>query len=56
MNKSETILLFQRLMLELEHVKKMQLELKTQIQEARRISINNQVIIDKKLNQLLEKI
>jgi hypothetical protein len=46
MNKSETILLFQKLILELEQVKKMELNTDTRVEENKH---NNQVIIDKKL-------
>jgi hypothetical protein len=58
LNKYEQIRdhsIVQKLILELEQVKKMQLELKTQIQESTRISINNQVNHRQEVNSTVEK-
>ena len=52
MNKTETILLFQNLILELEQMKKTQLELKNLILKSHEAITNNQVIIGKKLDKI----
>ena len=55
MNKTETILLFQKIMLELEQLKQKQLEMKNLLLKSHEVIATNQVKISNKIDQLTKK-
>ena len=52
MNKTETILLFQKILLELDQMKKTQLELRNLILKSHGAIADNQIILGKKLDKM----